>query len=134
MLSIVDIESHCNSIGCSSWIGLSITPFVVRILIDVNVLSLPMNIFSITLIFHFPRFFLSPFIMTTLLLIFTGFCIWLRLYRSLRAAKYSLTHLFQDVCNDLVYSVQPMQIYCTICPPSDWSYIATFQCSFYIFY
>ena len=34
--------------------------FPVRILIDIIVLSLPMKIFLIILVFHFPRFFSSP--------------------------------------------------------------------------
>ena len=73
--------------------GLSKTLFPVRILINLIVLSLPIKIFSIILIFLFPRFFSSP-MFTSLILIFTGFYLWLRLC-FLRAVKYSWTHLFQ---------------------------------------
>ena len=85
-----------NSIGYSSWSGISITFLPVCILIDLILLSLPMKIFSTIPIFHFLRFFPSPFIMTTLLiLISTSFSLWLRLCLSLRPAKYSWTYLLQ---------------------------------------
>ena len=108
---VLDFESQCNSMGCSSWIGLSITFFLVRVLIDLIVLPLRMKIFLIIPIFYFPWFFSSPFIMTTSLkLIFTGFSLWLRLCLSLRAAKYSWTHLFWTVslhlCTYLCYFLQ----------------------------
>ena len=102
VLLIVAFQSQPNSGGYSSWTGLSIMLFLVRILIDLIVISLPMKILLVILIFHFPRFFSSPFIITaSLILIFTGFYFWLRLslslslFLSLRAAKYSWTHLFQ---------------------------------------
>ena len=47
-------------------------------------------------IFHFPQFFSSPFIITaSLVLILIGYSLWLRLCLSLRAIKYSWTHLFK---------------------------------------
>ena len=90
---VVIFESQYNSIGYSSWIGLSRYEFW---LIWLYYPSLPMKIFSIIPIFHFPRFFSSHFIMTTLLIsIFTGFSLWLRLCLSLRVVKYLWTHILQ---------------------------------------
>ena len=90
LLLVVGFESQCNSMRYSSWF------LPVGILINLIVLSLLMKIFSIIPIFHFPQFFSSPFIITTsLILVFTGFSLWLTLFLSLRAAKYSWTHLFQ---------------------------------------
>ena len=84
VLLIVAFQSQRNSGGYSSWTGLSIMLFLVRILIDLIVISLPMKILLVILIFHFPRFFSSPFIITaSLILIFTGFYFWLRLSLSL---------------------------------------------------
>ena len=69
-----------------------------------SAVSLPMKILSIIAIFHFRWFFSSSFIMnTSLMLIFTVFSLWLRLWLSLspalKAAKYSWTHLFHLFCS-----------------------------------
>ena len=90
MWLVVFSQSQCN-IGYSRWIGLSITVFPVRILIDLIVLSLPMKIFSMIPILQFPRFFSYSHRWHWFSL---GF-LWLRLCFSLRAAKYSWTSLFQ---------------------------------------
>ena len=95
VLLLIVFESQWRSIGYSSWIGLSIMPFLVRILTDLIVLSVPMKIFSIIPIFHFPRFFSSLSIITISLILITGFSLGLSLCLSLRAAKYSWNHFFQ---------------------------------------
>ena len=97
VLLIVAFQSQPNSGGYSSWTGLSIMLFLVRILIDLIVISLPMKILLVILIFHFPRFFSSPFIITaSLILIFTGFYFWLRLSLSLSLSLSESCQVFMN--------------------------------------
>ena len=65
--------------------------FLVRVLIDVIASSLPHENILSNSDFHFPRFFSSPFVITTLLiLIFTEF-FYDSDYASLRSTKYPQT-------------------------------------------